>query len=536
MLKEIICDKIADKKITFSDGLNIVVGDENAANSIGKSTALLLIDFAFGGESYSKRGDVMAHVGAHDVMFHFVFGDANYYFKRSTASASTIQQCDASYHQIKKTYGDDEYRQLLLRLYHLPGTYLSFREIVGQFSRIYQRQNCDETNPLNPGYSQNQESRVDYLIKLMNRFQKLAEQASIKDDAVKRLSAYNKAVSVKVIDVFSSQKEYKENEKKIEKLNNEVESIKKQIAFQTMTLTSEQLSKISVLKGKLSRVQNEKSLTAGLIESLRKNLNEANTGFDVDVDKVKALFPNIELKSIKEVNHFHLQLTQILHDEITKRLLKEQKKLDWYSNQEVEIIDKITKVAAETKPENLAIDRLVSTKQTVDMLINGKETYETRQQLRKDKKSAEAMYNEMVRKVLTDIEFSLNKEMERLNKIILNDDKKAPRISLTPKSYSVFCEDDTGTGTGFRALVIFDLAILNLTATPFLIHDSLLFKNVEDDAISGLMSVYENEHKQVFISIDKVPSYPQEVQDVVKRNKVLELSYNHPLYGQLWNR
>ena len=57
------------------------------------------------------------------------------------------------------------------------------------------------------------------------------------------------------------------------------------------------------------------------------------------------------------------------------------------------------------------------------MLINVKETYETRQQLRKDKKAAENLYNEMVRKVLTDIEFALNKEMEHLNKIILNDDK-----------------------------------------------------------------------------------------------------------------
>ncbi len=290
MLIEIICDKIADKKITFSEGLNVIVGDNNAANSIGKSTALLLIDFAFGGETYSRRDDIMAHVGAHDVMFHFEFGGEGYYFKRSTSSASTIQQCDASYSQIVKTYSDDEYQKLLLRLYHLPGTYLSFREMVGQFSRIYQRQNCDETNPLNPGFSQNQESRVGYLIKLLNKFQKLAEQASIKEDAVKRLSAYNKAVSVKVIDVFSNQKEFKENEKKIEKLNNEVESIKKQIAYQTMTLTSEQLSRICILKGKLSRVQNDKAITASLIENLRRNLSEANTSFDVDIDKVQALF------------------------------------------------------------------------------------------------------------------------------------------------------------------------------------------------------------------------------------------------------
>ena len=58
MLKEIICSKLADKKIVFNKGLNVVVGDDDAANSIGKSSALLLIDFAFGGKSYSANSDI----------------------------------------------------------------------------------------------------------------------------------------------------------------------------------------------------------------------------------------------------------------------------------------------------------------------------------------------------------------------------------------------------------------------------------------------------------------------------------------------
>ena len=113
MLKEIICEKITDKTILFHPGLNVIVGDENAANSIGKSSALLLIDFAFGGKTYSYRDDIMAHVGAHDVMIHFEFDGFDYYFKRSISSPNTIHQCDASYLQIIETYSDDAYRKLL---------------------------------------------------------------------------------------------------------------------------------------------------------------------------------------------------------------------------------------------------------------------------------------------------------------------------------------------------------------------------------------------------------------------------------------
>lgn len=536
MLKEIICDKITAKVIKFHSGLNVIEGDENAANSIGKSTALLLIDYAFGGQTYSKRDDIISHVGPHDVMIHFIFRGKDYYFKRSTSSPHSIYKCDSSYSRIEKIYSVTDYRNLLQSLYHLPGSFLSFRAMVSQFSRIYQKGNCDEKDPLSEGYSHSHENRVVFLIKLMNKFQKLAEQSAVKDNAEKKLNAYNNAVSVKVLNVFSNKKEYRENEKEIEKLNAEVESIKKQIAYQTMTLSSEQLSRISILKGKLARIQNEKSLTISLIDSLRKNLKDSDSEFVVDLEKVNELFPGVEVRKLEEVNQFHSQLIRILHEEISKRLEKEQKKLDWYNVQETDYIDKITKVAAASKPEDLTIDRLITTKQAVDMLISGKESYETRELLRKDKKTAVEVYNEMVKKVLTDIELSINKEMERLNNIIINDDKNAPKISLTPTSYSLFCEDDTGTGTGFRALVTFDLAILKLTSIPFLIHDSLLFKNVEDDAIRGLLPVYESEKKQVFLSIDKVPSYHRDVVDCVERNRVLKVSYNHPLYGKLWNK
>lgn len=62
MLYEIECDKFARKidgklvprgPITFHEGLNTVLGDKKAENSIGKSTFLLALDFCFGGDGKS---------------------------------------------------------------------------------------------------------------------------------------------------------------------------------------------------------------------------------------------------------------------------------------------------------------------------------------------------------------------------------------------------------------------------------------------------------------------------------------------------
>ena len=63
MLVEISCDKFIDAgsvraPITFSKGLNVVLGTETGTNSIGKSTFLLILDFVFGGEDYLTRARV----------------------------------------------------------------------------------------------------------------------------------------------------------------------------------------------------------------------------------------------------------------------------------------------------------------------------------------------------------------------------------------------------------------------------------------------------------------------------------------------
>lgn len=56
MLKEIQCPLFNHAKISFHQGLNIILGDDDAKNSIGKSTALMVIDFVEGGDSFIKDG------------------------------------------------------------------------------------------------------------------------------------------------------------------------------------------------------------------------------------------------------------------------------------------------------------------------------------------------------------------------------------------------------------------------------------------------------------------------------------------------
>lgn len=85
---------------------------------------------------------------------------------------------------------------------------------------------------------------------------------------------------------------------------------------------------------------------------------------------------------------------------------------------------------------------------------------------------------------------------------------------------------------------MFDLAVLEKTKLPVLIHDSLILKNIEDNAIEEIMRLYaSNTSKQVFIAFDKTASYSEATQQIVNEHKVVELSPNgHELFGWSWSR
>lgn len=48
---------------------------------------------------------------------------------------------------------------------------------------------------------------------------------------------------------------------------------------------------------------------------------------------------------------------------------------------------------------------------------------------------------------------------------------------------------DTGTGKSYAGLIGFDLAMLSLTRFPFVIHDSVIYKNIEVPATKRTLRI-----------------------------------------------
>ena len=65
--------------IRFQDGPNVVLGKEDGTNSIGKLSALLAIDFVFGGNTYTAS-DGVKYISDYTIFFTFKFDGKEYYF------------------------------------------------------------------------------------------------------------------------------------------------------------------------------------------------------------------------------------------------------------------------------------------------------------------------------------------------------------------------------------------------------------------------------------------------------------------------
>ena len=86
-------------------------------------------------------------------------------------------------------------------------------------------------------------------------------------------------------------------------------------------------------------------------------------------------------------------------------------------------------------------------------------------------------------------------------------------------------------------MVVFDLAVLNLTHLPILVHDSVVLKQISDEAIEKIMELYSASGKQVIIALDKQDSYSPKTTQMLEESAVLKLaSGGAELFGRFWGK
>jgi hypothetical protein len=85
-------------------------------------------------------------------------------------------------------------------------------------------------------------------------------------------------------------------------------------------------------------------------------------------------------------------------------------------------------------------------------------------------------------------------------------------------------------------LVIFDLSIFALTDLPILVHDTPLFKNVENQAVAKFIKEYLQIKKQSFVALDEISKYGAEAEMMLLKNMVVQVNDSTVLYIKDWRK
>ncbi len=533
MLTEIICDKFRTKKITFHDSLNVILGDERATNSIGKSTLLMIIDFVFGGKTLLTYNiDIINELGHHEYCFAFTFGETVRKFKRSTQDGDLVYQCDEDYTPVDSIRLDD-YTALLKTMYGISLPYLSFRAAVSLFSRIWGKGNINVTRPLHAIAAQRSLDAVNNLIKLFNEYSSIEKLTIDAKDADESLSVLKKALKRSYLPRISS-RQYNDNVELINRCNNELSEIRDNLARFATNIKEISNRELVDLKQKKDDLLPIKLKLENRLKRIKNNLDEGKYLKSKQLYRLMEFFPNINIKRLSEIEEFHAGLSKILRDELRiseKNLAHQLEDL----NTALDGIDKeMATVLSSIDNPNAIIDRVYHLTSLIRRAENENGHFIEREKAHEQADELRSRLKGERTEIVSSISERLNSRMRDITSLVYSEKRKSPVLKLSDDNYAFEVYEDTGTGKAYSNLVILDLAVLEMTELPFLIHDSLLFKNIENNAVSNIVLRYGDEQRQSFIAIDEIGKYGQIISDYLKRKSVIELDNDNVLFVKDW--
>lgn len=535
MLIEIRCDKFKEKYIDFHSGLNVVLGDSVATNSIGKSTLLMVLDFVYGGESFLDHNkDVVDELGHHDYFFAFQFGKKLFYFRRGTHIPDLVYKCDDKYSEIEPI-SIEEYTTFLKASYSLGDIELSFRSIVSLFSRIWGKENLDVKHPLHSFKSQKPSDCVTNTIKLFKKYEPikiLSENVKNKND---EKSTISKAAKAGLISKTTKTK-YKENITRINNIDSEIEEIKNNLKKYAVNISEIANREVMELKVEKDRLLGEKLRLDSRLLRVRNDLSQNKSIKSKHLEPLTKYFHDVNTSKLEEVESFHSSMAKILRKELNSSE-NELSSLLFSISEEIDLIDtKISTALAGLDNPNVVIDRVYELSQDHSLASKEIEYFEIDTQIKSDLKEAKELLAAEKVRILELIENILNDKNRKNVTDIYSEERRSPTLNLGQNSYTFELVEDTGTGKAYSNLILLDLAFLEVTALPFLVHDSVLFKNIQNDAVAKLIDLYESTGKQTFIAIDEIEKYGDAAEKKLKLKKVIQLDDNNVLYIKDWRK
>lgn len=540
MLKEVYCELFKSTagprgRIQFHQGLNTVLGGEAADNSIGKSTFLLILDYCFGGETYGKA-NVKNYVGDHTICFTIHFRDGDHYYSRTVSDSKHVNRCNSEYQPVGDPIDLKAFRQELFDGYEIALEDITFRDMVGRFFRISGKGNDEIENPLHYK-SPKGEQAVTAMEKLFGMYQFVGALKKRLKEADEKKKTYNKARRLKLVpSAIKTDKQYAKNIARIDELQVELAGLTKDTDSDLLEKELQRKSEEAEAASRLRGMKRQYGRLASQYRVVTKNRDDAFVTTEDNLQTLASYFPTVNIKRIEEVEAFHRKLHGILDSELSDEAQSLQVLMQ-AATQEIQKLEaELVELGIPIQVPKPFLEKYSELQREISALESQNEAFEQTEQFKADVEAVEKDLDVAESQVLRDIEDMLNAQMVRYNDRVYEVRREAPTIKFESKAkYDFHTPRDDGKGTAFKSLIVLDLSILKLTELPAIAHDSSIFKNIGDLPIDGIMDIYLESKKQIFIAFDKEGAYTKKVADAVTDTAVIKLGENgDQLFGWTW--
>ena len=403
---------------------------------------------------------------------------------------------------------------------------------------MYGKDNLDERRPLKGYQAQNMQKSIEMLVRLFNRYKDIDGYRQELDDAEKKLAAFRQARKYRFVsDLVGGDEKYEENLVRIKHLEIELENLTEEQVQEYSESDIEKTQRKSQLQAEILQLQTEIQSYQRRLKLVDMSIEYGLCPTETDLADLQEFFPQVNLRKIYEVERYHKKLAAILQEKFVEEKKQIESEIKLTTEQIVGLQNEIQQLGYVGSFSKEFLDRHSEIKGKIDALRIQNESYLTLKDLQATKKKVDEVLKEAMGSILRNIEQEINDKMEEYNASLFTETRKAPHLSIKGyDSYKFETPDDTGTGSNYKGLVMYDLAVLFSTDLPAIAHDSLILKNISDVAIAGIMRLYAQSKKQVFIAFDKQDAYGAETQKILVDNMVLKLSNNNcELYGESWN-
>ena len=540
MLYEIWCDKFISNGeprgiIRFNNGLNVIKGHDSGTNSIGKSTFLLAIDFAFGGKVYAEDKRLINKIGHHTINFCFKFGENYCYYSRNTEKPQEVNVCNPDY-SVKETISLDDYAIKLLNMYQIELPKITFRQVVGRYFRVYGRDSSNEKQPLASYLGESAKDSLIAFLKLFNGYMPIEDLLLKLKDNEERKKALICADKYNLVTIIKSKKNYQTNLEDIERLTDELQSLARFGRQDLLYLEPQQAEQAAEYKSRYETLTRKKKQLWAKYYTIKNNAERTRPSTTQDFEALLRFFPNSDIKLLSDIESFHSKLTTILSDEF-KSSMSEILKLINEISIELTNLDSLLKEL--DVPKRIADNTLKAYAQTqnqINELKRQNDLYVEKKKIEDDIRNLKKEYDKLFVDIYKKIADDINNVIAELNEYIYGKNVVAPTLTVSKPNFYMFATDvDGGTGTNYKNLILLDLASLQLTPLPTIAHDTILFHNIGQEPMAKILELYNKCDKQVFIAIDESTKYAKNAQKIIEENTVLKLSANgNELFGSSW--